>query len=179
MPEDHHVSVSDTIIEDIAVLKAGDNELRRVIDDGNRATQQSIAMLQGRVESLADMMRSVATLQAQHESQRDGLGRAFAEIAETDKALADHIEDSTGWRKEHEKENAVTERKLSLWQGIAFGVTLTIGVAASIAVWAGSLLLNNLRSDIVETRTVQSATQKEHDARLDKLERDAAREHAK
>lgn len=175
MSEDHSVSVSDTIIEDIATLKANHAGLRQVIEEGNRTTQLSIANLQGRIDSLVDMMQRVSQLQAQHESHRDGLGRAFTEIAATDKALADHVADEGGWRKEHERENSATERKLAAWQGIAFGVTLTIGVAAGVAVWAGSVLLDNLRGDITETRAVQH----EHDTRLDKIERDAAREHAK
>lgn len=176
------VTLPESAVQDIAVLKVQHTELRRITDDGNQNTQRAIATLSGRVESLVDMMRSISALQAQHEAHRDAVSRAFEEIRATDTALDEHIDEEDTWRKDHEKANAGVEKKMALWQGIAIGISLTIGVATGAAMWGGNLALRGIQDDInaLEAMDVTiSANEKDTDKRINKLERDAAIDHSR
>lgn len=161
------MSVPESVIEDIAVLKSQHSEIRRTVEEGNRATQNAIANLSGRMEVITGLMQDLAKLDARHDAQSEGLQRAFQEIQATDKVLAEHVDSEGSWRKEHEKENAATERTLSRWSGIAIGITLTIGVATAIATAAGGMILERLQDDISSI----NAELKAQDARIDKAER--------
>lgn len=169
------VTLPESVVQDIAVLKTQYGEMRRTIDDGNRITQGAVAQLSGRVETIADMMRSIATLQAQHESHRDAVGRAFVEINAAEADLAEHIAEEDKWRQDHERENLRVEKRITLWQGIAIGISLTIGIATAVALWGGGIVLENINDDINELES----DRKTFDGRVDKLERDAAINHAR
>jgi chromosome segregation ATPase len=174
MSENKSVIVPSDVVENIAVLKSQHAELRRTVDEGNRVTQQAVAVLSGRIESLADMMQSIAKLQAQHESHRDGLNRAFEEIESTDRELSKHMAETNEWRKGHERENASVEKRLATWQGVAMGVTLSIGLATGAAMWGGNLMLQSMRTEINDAKG-EIKTQGEI---VRKLDRDAARAHS-
>lgn len=137
-----------SVLEDVAVLKAQQEGLRRAVDEGNRNTQLAIAQLQGRMEGLTDLMNAVAMLQAEHRSHGDNLDRAFAEIGETDRNLERVNDDVHTWRKEHERGHVAIEKKLTFWQGIALGISLSVGGATgAFAMW-GNKVIGDVVSDI-------------------------------
>lgn len=169
------VSVPESIIQDIAVLKSQYAELGRRVDEGNRATQQAVANLSGRLELMHEVMQTIAKLTTQHEEHSNGLNRAFEEIKATDLRQDEFIREEASWRKDHERENAAVERKLSMWHGIALGVTMMLGAVTGVAMWSGGRVMQALQGSISDVADALPAI----DARLDKLERDAAKEHAK
>ena len=167
------VSVPDTIITDIAALKQSQSDLRRQIAEGNNITQQAIAALQGRLEGVSDLLQTVARVAERQEAHGSGLDRAFASIKEVKKHVDEIDDDNLQWRTDHVAENASVERKLSMWQGVAIGISLAASVVVGVLAWAGNSIFVDLRGDIAQERD----TNKRDDSRLDRLERIEARYH--
>ena len=169
------MSVPGSVMQDLAVLKNQHADLRRTVDEGNRVTQAAIAHLDGRMDTMGELMARLAEHSAKHQSQSEGLQRAFNEIEATDEAVAELKNDEAVWRKQHERDNSAVEKRMTLWQGIGIGISLCVGAAVGAAMWGGSEMLQTLRGNI------SNNTQGIHalDQRVDKLERDAAVEHAR
>jgi len=155
---DHQEPVmTDRFIGDIAELKAQYAELGRRVDEGNRNTQLAIHELGGRMQAIAEIAQQLARLAAQHDTHSRDLGRAFDDIESLADRLDDHVDAENKWKTEHEKDNGSVERKMAMWQGLAFGISLTIGIAGSVALYAGSLMFDAVKSrvDRNESRIIQ------------------------
>lgn len=168
------MSVPGSVMQDLAVLKNQHADLRRTVDEGNRVTQAAIAHLDGRMDTMGELMARLAEHSAKHQSQSEGLQRAFNEIEATDDTVAELKNDEAVWRKQHERDNSAVEKRMTLWQGIGIGVSLCVGVATAAAMWGGSEIVQTIRGNVSDnTQSIRAL-----DQRVDKLERDAAVEHA-
>lgn len=167
------LSVSNTILQDIAALKQSQADMRRSIDENNRSSQQAFSAMNGRLDSMTDLLQAVARIAERQEAQGTGLNRAFNEISRVKEHADTRVDEIERWQEGHQKENAVTERRLAVWHGIALGVSLVSAVTVSLFAWTGNDILNNMREDVRESRDVS----KRNDERLDRLERIEAQYH--
>ncbi len=167
------VTVSERVIEDIAMLKQSQLDIRRCVDEGNAQMKTAMAAVDGRLETMTDLLQTVARIAERQEAQGSGLDRAFTEIRNV-KAHADERADAhENWQVTHAHENAAVERKLSLWHGIGLGISLCAGIVVGVIAWTGNDILSAFRDDL---RRVEAADQR-LDERVDRLERIEARFH--
>lgn len=167
------VSVSDTIIQDIAALKQSQLDLRRSYDEGNRNTQSAIALLSGKLEGVTDLLQTVARLAERQDSHASGLDRAFLSIREVETHVDGVVDETQRWRDAHVRENALVERKLSTWYGVGIGISLAASIVVGVLGWTGNAVIDDVRDDVRQERD----TNKRDDGRLDRLERIEARYH--
>lgn len=167
------MSVPETIIQDIAALKQSQEDMRRQIAEGNNSTQQSIAMLSGRMEGMSDLLQTVARVAERQDAHGSGLERAFSSIKQVEQHVDDVADESQRWQTAHIAENSAVERKLSLWQGVAIGISVAAGVVVGVLAWAGNSIILDVRSDVLQERQ----TNQRDDTRLDRLERIEAQYH--
>lgn len=167
------VSVSDTIIQDIAALKQSQSDLRRSFDEGNRNTQKALAVMSGRLEGMSDLLQTVARLAERQDAHGSGIDRAFSSIGAVEQHVDEVADDTKRWQTAHVAENAAVERKLSTWHGIAIGVSLTAGLIVGVIAWTGDRVVSDMRADVQQERE----TNKRDDERIDRLERIEAQYH--
>lgn len=167
------VSVPETIIQDIATLKASQSDMRRSVDEGNRNTQNAIATLSGRMDSITDLLQTVTRIAERQEAHGSGLDRAFTSIKQVDTRIDDAITESQQWRTAHTESNASVERKLSTWHGVAIGISFTSALVVGMLAWAGNEIVESVRNDTRELREIN----RRDDERLDAIERQQAQYH--
>ena len=159
MAQGDYVSVPEKIITDIAALKQSQSDLRRQVDEGNRNTQQAIAAMSGRLEGVTQLLQQVARIAERQDAHGSGLERAFSSIKQVDERVNDVVENA-----------AKVEKRLSLWHGVALGLSLAASVVVGILAWAGNSVILDMRGDIAQERD----SNKSDDRRLDRLERNEA-----
>lgn len=168
------VTVSERVIEDIAMLKQSHADLRRCVDEGNSNMSTAMKAVDSRLETMTELLQTVARIAERQEAHGNGLDRAFSEIRGVREYVDGRADAQEEWQIKHAQENAAVERKLSLWHGVALGVSLCSGLVVGLLVWTSGDILNGFREDI---RRIESVDQR-HDERLDRLERIEARYHA-
>jgi len=183
-PQGVMVGVPESVIQDIAVLKQSQADLRRAFEEGNRNTQQALAKVGGRLDGMNELLQTVTRIAERQESHGNGLDRAFNAIKGIKDELDDHEEDEQSWRDEHTKENARVERKLTLWHGIAIGISITSGLILGVLTLAGNSIVGGIQQSVqkLDTEINRVETQSHNDSlrsdqRLDRLERIEARYH--
>lgn len=166
--------MSEKVVEDIASLKTSQQELRRSLDEGNRAMQVALDAVNGRLETMSDLLQTVARIAERQDAHGNAVERAFGEIRAAREHADQRADEHERWQEAHLRENAAVERKLSAWHGVALGISLTSGLVVSLLAWAGNDILGGFRDDI---RQIEQTSQRD-DERLDHLERVEARYHS-
>lgn len=156
------VSVPESVITDIAALKSSQGEMQRSME----RTSEQLAHINGRLEGFSEILQTIARIAEKQESHENGLKRAFTAIGKVEDDL-----------DAHEAENLQVEKKLTLWQGIAIGISVMASCLAGMFVWVGNDVITTMRDDI---KTIQEKNENKNDRddqRLDRLERIEARHH--
>lgn len=156
------VQIPDSVVTDVAALKAQSEMLGKAMQDLAVSVSGNFAAMNAKFEVVTELIREVTRMQEMQKQHSSAFERTFKGHDDLQHQV-DELERSTReWQSAHEQSNQKTDRKLVLWHGIAIGLGVFATIMVSLVVYMAQTFVSEQQAQALRMRTLELEYARQH-----------------